>query len=163
MFEYALTVKKTRNPINIDEYASYLSYIKDMFNVANVNIETTRGLHIHFLLTSEKRLIYKDLYIQPRGWSIKAVPIFNRRGWDIYTQKDLLKNYALTASLLRKVNKKTYKPTDEEKAQDPNNDSDIFYPFDGTDKNDYILSNDTPISEDTFTYSKNLFICGKTA
>lgn len=164
MFEYAITVKKTRKPVNIDEYANYLNYIKDMFTFGNVHIETTKGLHIHFLLTSQKRITYSDLYIQKHGWSIRAVPIYNRQGWTAYSSKDFLKNYALTNALLNKVNKPAYEPTEQDYKDDPNNDTDIFYPYDGTDKDDYIYDCDTPISEEnTEIFYKNLFISGVSA
>jgi len=157
MFEYAITAKKTRKPVNIDEYANYLTYLKDMFTVGNVHIETTRGLHIHFLLTSEKSICYKDLYIQNHGWSIRAVPIYNRKGWNAYSSKDLLKNYALTNALLQKVKIKAYKPTDEDRESDPNHSE--WFSYDYPD-----LMNDTPISEDdTEIPNMNLFITGITA
>lgn len=108
--EYAITVKKTRNPIEITDYINYLDYLKDMYMVYNVNIETTRGYHLHFII-STSNLDYKSLYPAKYGWNVKAVPIFFKDGWVKYCEKDLRQNLHLRKILLKEPERE---PTDTE-------------------------------------------------
>lgn len=110
--EYAITVKKTRNPISIQDYINYLDYLKGMYNIGNVNIETTRGLHLHFIISCVK-LDFKSLYPAKYGWNVKAVPIFYKEGWIKYSEKDLKKNLELR-KLLIPDDAEVYEPTDTE-------------------------------------------------
>lgn len=84
---YAITAKKTRKPVSQEHYENYLSYCTDLGEVGNVNYERTRGLHIHFIIKTE-RLDYKRLKPTKYGWSVKAVPIYNYQGWIQYIEKD---------------------------------------------------------------------------
>jgi len=87
-YYYAVTSKKTRAPIMQEHYLDYLDSLADDYSIMNVNFETTRGLHCHYMLVSEKPLDYKTLYKTKFGWSHRAVPIFNRSGWEQYIRKD---------------------------------------------------------------------------
>lgn len=95
VFEYAVTSKKTRNPIVLDDYFSYLEYLKQYGEISNVFVETTKGLHIHYVLTMDKRLDYNLLKHVKYGWSHKAVPIYNKQQWLMYIKKDSTKNEEL--------------------------------------------------------------------
>lgn len=91
-YQYAITAKKTRKPISQTHYLDYLDYITDLGKVGNVNFETTKGLHTHFILKCEEKLDYRKLKPTQYGWNVKAVPIYNRKGWIKYCRKDNLKN-----------------------------------------------------------------------
>lgn len=111
MKDLAVTVKKTRKPIEIQHYIDYLKFLKPQFNIQNVNIEDTRGYHLHFIIKSDTDINYKDLYPSKYGWNVKAIPIYNREGWVKYCEKDLLKNLHNRRILLQQ---KEYEPTDTE-------------------------------------------------
>ncbi len=87
-FNYAITMKKTRKPVTKQHYFDYLDKIKDLGDIGNVNFETTRGLHVHFILKTKTRLNYQKLRPTRRGWNAKAVPIYDERGWIQYVRKD---------------------------------------------------------------------------
>lgn len=87
--DYAITAKKTRQPITVEHYKDYLDYLGDLGEVANVKFEQTRGLHIHFVLRTKERLDYRLLLPTKYGWNVKSVPIYNLRGWDLYCRKDV--------------------------------------------------------------------------
>lgn len=87
-YTYAVTSKKTRQPVTQQHYLDYLDSLKDEYAIYNVNFETTRGLHVHYMLTSHTKLDFKDLYKTKYGWNHKAVPIYNRTGWESYIRKD---------------------------------------------------------------------------
>lgn len=85
---YAITAKKTRGVISKIHYEDYLGYISDLGSVGNVNYETTRGLHLHFVLLTKDKLDYSKLKPTKYGWNIKAVPIYDMDKWISYIQKD---------------------------------------------------------------------------
>lgn len=95
MPRYAMTAKKTRKPISSQHYLDYLDYCSDLGKVGNVNFEDTRGLHIHFVLDTKDKLDYRKLTPTKYGWNIKAVPIYNPKGWKLYCRKDYEKNKEL--------------------------------------------------------------------
>lgn len=90
---YAVTAKKTRNPITKQHYLDLLDYYKDLGIVANVAFETTRGLHVHFMLKTSSTLDYTKLKPTKYGWNVKAIPIYDYNGWIKYCRKDFDKNY----------------------------------------------------------------------
>lgn len=99
--DYAITVKKTRNPITQQHYLDYLDKLSDSGKISNVYFETTRGLHCHFMLTTEEPLDYKKtLYPTKRGWNAKAVRVYRRDGWIRYCRKDYEKNTALNTPVM---------------------------------------------------------------
>lgn len=87
-FEYAVTAKKTRLPIEKVHYLDYLNKITDLGKVGNVYFETTKGLHVHFKVITDTKLNYKKLTPTKRGWNVKAIPIYNNKGWLTYCRKD---------------------------------------------------------------------------
>lgn len=89
---YAVTVRKTRNPVTQEHYLDYLDKISDYGEVANVRFEATRGLHCHFTLELQGKLEYSLLTPTKHGWNVKAVPVFNLAGWIRYSRKDELLN-----------------------------------------------------------------------
>lgn len=86
--KYAITVVKTTLPKTKDHYYDYLDSIDSMGFLGNVYFEETKGLHIHFLMKTGIRLDYKQLYPKKKGWSIKAVPVYDEAGWEAYCRKD---------------------------------------------------------------------------
>lgn len=90
--QFAMTAKKTRQPITAEHYLDYLDYCTDLGKVGNVNFETTRGLHIHFILEVKDKLDFKKLKPTKYGWNVKAVPIYNPKGWNKYSRKDHRQN-----------------------------------------------------------------------
>ena len=90
-FDYAITSVKTRNPKSREHYIDYLNALTDDGVVSNVNFETTRGLHIHYILTTTYELKPHHLYKTKHGWNHKIVPIFNKAGWVRYSEKDINK------------------------------------------------------------------------
>lgn len=89
MFEYAITVKKTRKPVSHQHYCDYLDKMKDFGKVGNVYFELTHGLHLHYKIRTDERLDYKKMYKPAKhGWNIKAVPVWNPEGWHKYCRKD---------------------------------------------------------------------------
>lgn len=88
-YEYAVTARKTRKPVLKEHYEDYLGYIGDIGEIGNVNFETTRGIHCHFILRTKKKLNYKQLRPTKYGWNVKAVPIYDREGWISYSEKDI--------------------------------------------------------------------------
>lgn len=87
--QYAVTTRKTNKPITETHYHDYLAKIGDLGKVGNVNFETKRGLHCHFLLnTTSNYLDYKKLRPTKKGWNVKVVPIYNKRGWVSYCRKE---------------------------------------------------------------------------
>lgn len=114
MKDLAVTVKKTRKPIEIQNYIDYLKYIKPQFNIQNVNIETTRGYHLHFIIKSDTDINFKDLYPSKYGWNIKAVPIYNREGWIKYCEKDFIKNLHNRRLLLQEESDEEVHPTEQD-------------------------------------------------
>lgn len=86
--EYAITIRKTRRPVTKQHYYDYLDKIADLGSIGNVNFETKKGLHTHFILKTALRLNYNDLRPTKRGWNAKAVPVYNRKGWISYSRKD---------------------------------------------------------------------------
>lgn len=94
-YEYAITAKKTRNPVLKEHYLDYLDYLTDKGTVADVYFETTRGLHCHFKLRCISKLDYNILKPTKYGWNVKAVPIYNKSGWLKYCRKDFIKNQEL--------------------------------------------------------------------
>ena len=88
MPEYAVTTRKTRKPVTKQHYYDYLDKISDLGEIGNVNFETTRGTHVHFILSTKTRLNYNQLRPTKRGWNAKAVPIHDRAGWISYIRKD---------------------------------------------------------------------------
>jgi len=148
MPEYAVTLKKTRSPILDSDYFNYLDYLNEMFSLSNVNFESTKGLHCHFILESAQALNYQDLYIHKYGWSIKAIPIYNRERWIKYCKKDLKDN-----KQINKKYKKHIASEKEEKVMIEAMLSEAPYPFNQETEAD----NDTPI-EDEFTFKGSLFI-----
>lgn len=90
MNTYAITIKKTRGTPTHDDYVSYLDWLVGKgYEVANVNYEFTRGLHIHFSIKTDQELLNKDprLYRDKYGWHIYCVSKYSD-GWDIYISKD---------------------------------------------------------------------------
>ncbi len=108
-FQYAITAKKTRKPITQQHYLDYLDYLTDLGKVGNVNFEDTRGLHTHFILQTTSKLDFNKLKPTKYGWNVKAIPIYNRKGWIKYCRKDNLKMQAVNA-----VIKDTYEDDDTE-------------------------------------------------
>lgn len=89
---YAITLKKTRGVPRVSDYEDYLAWLREnSFEVMNVNYEVTRGLHIHFVLSSEEEG-YPNIKKEPHGWHIKCVPIWDRDGWVAYSEKDKSKD-----------------------------------------------------------------------
>lgn len=88
---YAITAKKTRKPITQEHYENYLSYLSDMGDVGNLHYENKKGLHIHFVLKTNKLLNYNKLKPTKYGWNIRAVPVYNPEGWNSYCKKDIYK------------------------------------------------------------------------
>lgn len=105
-FEYAITARKTRKPVLKEHYEDYLSYIGDIGEVGNVNFETTRGMHCHFILKTDKKVNYRSLRPTKYGWNVKAVPIYNREGWISYSEKDLHSVKPLSDKQQSKLRKK---------------------------------------------------------
>lgn len=94
LFEYAVTVKKTRGKPTPSDYAQYLQWLEEKgFLVGNVNFEMTRGLHIHFVIKSVNKLKEKDpsLYRDRYGWNILAKKCYSLSGWLRYSEKDMKK------------------------------------------------------------------------
>lgn len=88
---YALTIKKTRGVPTEKDYEEYFSWlIAQGYQIWEVNYETTRGLHVHCILECAERIPHfkKALYRDNFGWNLHAVPIFHRRGWVRYSEKD---------------------------------------------------------------------------
>lgn len=108
-YRYAITSKKTRQPITKQHYLDYLDALSDDGRVCNVNFETTRGLHVHFVLETTKPLRQSQLYKTQYGWNHKSVPIYNEKGWRKYCRKDHEDNIELNAQL----------PYDEDLIDDP--------------------------------------------
>lgn len=99
--DYAITVRKTRHPITQLHYLDYLDKMSDSGKVSNVYFETTRGLHCHFMLTTEEPLDYKKtLYPTKRGWNAKAVRVYRRDGWIKYCRKDYTDNTVLNTPVM---------------------------------------------------------------
>jgi hypothetical protein len=112
-YEYAITTRKTRQPITKQHYEDYLSHLGDidrhnyydkasmkvirkggLGDVGNVNYEETKGLHVHYILKTDHPITSDNLYYyspSKHGWNHKAVPIFNRSGWISYCEKDKIK------------------------------------------------------------------------
>lgn len=88
IFTYAVTVRKTRGVVTRSHYEGYLSWLSQRGIIGNVNYESTRGLHVHFLIDAWQRLDKRDFLYEPRGWSIRHVPIWDRKGWVKYCEKD---------------------------------------------------------------------------
>lgn len=113
-YEYAITTRKTRQPITRQHYEDYLNHLGDrdrmnyydkasekvirkggLGDVGNVNYEEERGLHVHYLLRTDRPITSDNLYTyspSKYGWNHKAVPIFNRDGWIAYCEKGIKKN-----------------------------------------------------------------------
>lgn len=114
MKDYAVTVKKTRKPIEIKNYIDYLKFISPQFNVQNVNIEDTRGYHLHFIIKSDSVIDFKGLYPAKYGWNIKCIPIYNRNGWIKYCEKDFMKNLHNRRLLLQEESDEEIHPTEQD-------------------------------------------------
>lgn len=113
---YAITVKKTRKPILREHYLDYLDKLSDTGEIGNVNFETTKGMHIHFIIKTKGTLDYSKLYPTKYGWNAKAVSLFNRGGWIRYCRKD--------QSINQEINTPKVYPEDSEEyidKDDPNN------------------------------------------
>lgn len=97
MNRFAITSKKTRNPISQEHYLDYLDSLSELGTVMNVAFETTRGLHVHFVLETVHDLSKKDskLYRTKYGWNHLAVPVYYQTGWTNYSRKDFKKNKEL--------------------------------------------------------------------
>lgn len=97
--KYAVTTKKTRKPISKEHYLDYLDSLTDIGKVYNVVFETTKGLHIHFVLEVQDKLDFKTLYRTKYGWNHMAVPLYNPKGWTRYCRKDFKENEQLNSDL----------------------------------------------------------------
>lgn len=92
MYYYALTIRKTRGEKSIEDYREYIDRINCEKQI--ISFETEKGLHVHLMLVSKRKLYAKDVVLERRGWSIK----FSRLNdpddvgrWVIYCNKDLYK------------------------------------------------------------------------
>lgn len=86
--EYAITARKTNKPILREHYYDYLDKLTDLGEIGNVNFETTKGIHLHFLIKTKNKVPFSDFRPSKRGWNVKAIPIYNKRNWIAYTRKD---------------------------------------------------------------------------
>lgn len=105
---YAITAKKTRKPISKEHYLDYLDHISDLGKVGNVNFETTKGLHTHFILKTKTKLDYNDLRPTKYGWNVKAIPIYDRKGWLKYIRKDNEQNKELNKDVKEEYEEDEY-------------------------------------------------------
>lgn len=85
---YAVTARKTTKPITKEHYFDYLDKIGDLGEIGNVNFEAKKGLHVHFILDSGKKVSYSKFRPTKRGWNVKAVPIYDKKYWIAYSRKD---------------------------------------------------------------------------
>lgn len=92
---YAITARKTNKPISKVHYLDYLNKLTDIGAVGNVNFETTRGLHCHFIIKTISKTSFDKFRPTKRGWNVKAVPIYDRKGWIRYCRKDHEENKEL--------------------------------------------------------------------
>lgn len=99
MYYYACTARKTNKPITRTHYLDYLNAISDKGKVGNVNFEMTRGMHCHYIIETEQKISHNDLRPTKRGWNVKAIPMYNRKGWIKYCRKDHEANKELNADL----------------------------------------------------------------
>lgn len=99
MKRYAITTKKTRQPVSQQHYLDYLDSLSDLGTVMNVVFETTRGLHVHYVLETEYELSSKDsrLYKTKFGWNHLSVPVWHAKGWTRYCRKDYENNLDLNS------------------------------------------------------------------
>lgn len=154
---FAITLKKTRNPIRAVDYFDYLDVLKGMYDVNNVNFEDTKGLHCHFIIKSRQGINFKDLYLQKYGWSLRVVPIYDLDGWKKYIRKDSEKKVAKTMKSKYIAHELTKKSDEEEEKmieelQDP--------PYPHNQGGPYPESDPDTEIEDSYMPSYNLFIKG---
>lgn len=95
MPSYAITSKKTRQPVSQQHYLDYLDSLSDLGTVYNLVFETTRGLHCHYVLKTNDDLDYRKLYKTKYGWNHKSVKLYNPKGWTKYCRKDYHENKEL--------------------------------------------------------------------
>lgn len=86
--EYAITARKTVKPITKNHYFDYLDKIGDLGEIGNVNFETTKGLHCHFILKTKTKISNDSIRPTKRGWNCRKVPIRNHNLWKAYCRKD---------------------------------------------------------------------------
>lgn len=84
---FAVTARKTNRPITEEHYNDYLNSISDKGEIANVNFETKRGLHVHFVIKSDNIINFNTMRPTKRGWMVKVVPIYDMKGWISYINK----------------------------------------------------------------------------
>jgi len=155
---FAITLKKTRNPIRAVDYFDYLDVLKGMYDVNNVNFEDTKGLHCHFIIKSRQGINFKDLYLQKYGWSLRVVPIYDLDGWKKYIRKDSEKKVAKTMKSKYIAHELT-KKSDEEEQRMMEDLQDPPYPFNQPSYTFQESDEDTELS-DNYMPSYNLFIKG---
>lgn len=98
-YRYAITSRKTRQPITKQHYLDYLDSLKDNGRICNVVFETERGLHVHYVLETKTPLKTNELYKTRFGWNHKSVPIYNEKGWKKYCRKDFQDNIELNTDI----------------------------------------------------------------
>lgn len=95
MYYYALTLRKTRQPIEYLHYEMYveklLKKLKNTIEVIEAHYETTQGLHYHAMVASLYKLRPKDLRLEKYGWSFQCNEVTHYDGWMNYIRKDITK------------------------------------------------------------------------
>lgn len=73
MVYYALTISKVRGDRKVSDYEDYLDKLG--LEIHNKVYEEDKGLHVHCMVRSDKRVTQKQCKLHPYGWSIKLVQL----------------------------------------------------------------------------------------
>jgi len=87
----ALTLRKTRKPITLSDYVTYIKWLNDNdYIVGNVHYEDTKGLHLHGVISHKRGIpiLQKNLKRDKYGWNVYLVPLYKPEGWANYCKKD---------------------------------------------------------------------------
>lgn len=104
MYYYALTITDVRGGRSYHSYEDYIDKLN--YNVVTKGYEycpegdklPNRGLHVHLLVASKKRLTKKSACLYPYGWSIRLelLPTHKDIGiWAVYCSKHICDNIEL--------------------------------------------------------------------
>jgi len=96
MYYYALTIKKTRQPIFLTDYMPSVSLLKKHIGKINdqyceIHFENTKGLHYHAYISTKRKCSTQSLYKVLKmgwGWRFECEECRNKDAWLQYIRKD---------------------------------------------------------------------------
>lgn len=89
MYYYSLTVRKTTNPIWIQDYYDYIEkYLVSENREVVYHFEAKHGLHFHAMIKSSKKIYIDKIFPPEKGWNLDFALTKNREAWNWYIRKD---------------------------------------------------------------------------